>query len=114
MKNFASFLVKPIISEKSFTEAKAGKYTFLVDKAATKTDIKNAVEMLFSVDVRNVYTANIKGTKTRNTRTGRRILPADYKKARVKLANGQKIAIFEESTGEEKKEDKKKEKETKK
>lgn len=103
MKNLSNIIVKPIISEKSFSEASANKYTFKVQKNATKTDIKNAVEKLFGVRVLQVYTANIKGSKTRNTRYGKRLIDASYKKARVKLPAEQKIDIFEEKTEEKKK-----------
>ncbi|HVT01589.1 MAG TPA: 50S ribosomal protein L23 [Patescibacteria group bacterium] len=103
MKNFSEFIIKPVISEKSFAEAKLNKYTFLVVKHATKTDIKNAVEKVFGVTVKNVFTANIKGNKTINTRKVRKIKDASYKKARVQLAAGQKIEIFDEATGNEKK-----------
>lgn len=107
MRIVSDFIIKPIISEKSFAEANTGKYTFKVDRVATKVDIKNAIEKLFGVNVKQVDTANIKGTKTKNTRYGKKTFDNSYKKARVKLAAGQKIDIFEEKT-----EDKKKEKST--
>lgn len=103
MKNFIDFIVKPVISEKSFKEASANKYTFVVARHATKTDVKNAIEQLFGVTVKRVFTANIKGTKTRNVRGARQILDTSYKKARVALAPGQKIDIFEEKTKEDEK-----------
>jgi|SRR3989344_1758960 len=97
MKILSNFIIKPIISEKSFSEAKSSnKYTFVVAKTANKTDIKNAVEKLFKVDVRKVYTANIKKQKTKQTRRGKQITDNSYKKARVALAKGQKIEMFEE------------------
>ncbi len=103
MKNLSDFIIKPIISEKSFFEAKSNRYTFKVAKNATKTDIKNAVEKLFRVRVLQVLTANIKGSKTKNTRFRRIKLDTSYKKARVKLPNDQKIDIFEEKTEDKKK-----------
>src|SRR5829696_3065628 len=107
MKHLQNFIIKPIISEKSYFEAKnANRYTFIVARFATKTDVKNAIEKLFGVDVKKVFTANITGTKTRNTRTRRQIIDASYKKARVLLAKGQSISIFEEKTDEDKKEKK--------
>lgn len=109
MKLYSSFIIKPIISEKSFKEADSRKYTFVVTRGATKTDIKNAVEHLFGVDVKKVYTANIKASKTRNTRRGRQTLNASYKKARVLVGEGQKIDIFEEKTDEKKAKKEKKE-----
>ena len=108
MKHLANFIIKPIVSEKSYAEAKAAnRYTFMVARGANKTDIKNAVEKMFGVNVKNVFTANIKGTKIRNTKIGRQTIDLSYKKARVLLAKGQSIAIFAESTDEAKKETKK-------
>ncbi|HVZ67314.1 MAG TPA: 50S ribosomal protein L23 [Patescibacteria group bacterium] len=103
MKNFGEFIIKPIISEKSFAEARSNRYTFLVAKAASKTDIKNAVEKVFGVKVKGVATANIKGSKTINTRKVRKTKDTTYKKATVLVAEGQKIEIFDESTGDDKK-----------
>jgi large subunit ribosomal protein L23 len=111
MKILSNTIVRPLISEKSFAEAKSGRYTFLVSKSATKTDVKNAVEKLFKVDVVKVFSANIKGTRTKTTRFSRKVLDASYKKARVALAEGQKLDMFEEKTEEK---GKKKEKEQKK
>lgn len=110
MKHLQNFIIKPIISEKSYAEAKnANRYTFVVAKFATKTDVKNAIEKMFGVNVKSVFTANIRGTKTRNTKVGRQVIDESYKKARVLLAKGQSISIFEEKTDEDKKDKKKKE-----
>ena len=111
MKNITSFIVKPVISEKSFKEAASRKYTFLVLREATKVDVKNAIEKLFNVDVKKVYTANIAKRKAKNTRFSRRMIDISYKKARVLVAQGQKIDIFEEKTDDKK--DKKEKKEGK-
>ncbi len=108
MKHLSNFIIKPIISEKSYDEAKKNRYTFVVARQATKIDVKNAIEKIFKVNVTGVSTINVKGTKVRNTRTGKKILDASYKKARVALAQGQKIEIFEEKTEDKKdKKDKK-------
>lgn len=103
MKHLSNIIIKPIISEKSFAEAKANKYTFKVQMRATKNDVRNAVEKLFGVTVLQIFAANIKGSKTRNTRYARRKIDTSYKKARVRLPEGQKIDIFEEKTDEKKK-----------
>ena len=47
-------IIKPIITEKSNVEMQAGKYTFEVNKKATKVDVKRAVEKLFNVKVLKV------------------------------------------------------------
>ncbi len=108
MRNLQNIIIKPIVSEKSYMEAKKfNKYTFKVMNFATKTDIRNAVEALFGVNVEHVYTNNVKGSKAKSTRTRRFTVDESYKKARVLLAKGQSIAIFEEETKEEKKKNKK-------
>jgi len=102
-------LKKPLISEKSFADAAAGKFTFLVAKGSTKDEIATAVKKLFQVEVTDVNTANYKG-KIKSTKRGKG-KRSDFKKAIVSLKSGQKIALFET---EEKKEDKKAKKEDKK
>ncbi len=91
-----TIIVKPVITEKSLQEAVNGKYTFLVARYATKNDVKEAIEKLFGVKVEKVYSNIVKGTKQRVTKKGRKTVDATYKKARVALKEGQKIALFEE------------------
>lgn len=92
-------IIRPIISEKSLTEAKIGRFTFLVDKNAIKTQIAKAIEDQYKVKVIGVSTTNMKAVK--NIRTKARVITkkAPYKKARVKLAKGQKIDAFDEKKG---------------
>lgn len=74
-------IIKPIITEKSNVEMQAGKYTFEVNKKATKVDVKRAVEKLFNVKVLKVNTINVSG---KEKRVGRNIgKTADWKKAIV-------------------------------
>lgn len=96
MKAAFEIIKKPIVSEKSFSEAGRGRYTFVVDQAANKTDIKLAVEKLFNVKVIDVATNIVKGSRMRYTRKGKNVVDLTYKKARVQLAKDQKINIFEE------------------
>lgn len=109
-------IIKPIISEKSLKDAALGKYTFLVDKKANKTEIKKAIEDVFEVKVVNIMTNITKGSITRNTKIGRRVSNFSDKKARVTLQKGQSIAIFDEHLGldDDKKDKKEKVKKTKK
>ncbi len=89
---------KPLLTEKSYAGIQAKVYTFIVDKRATKTEIKKAVEKAFGVEVAKVNTAVVKGhTKTQNTRAGRTVgKTSDYKKAIVSLTEKSKpIAFFE-------------------
>ena len=76
-------IIKPIITEKSNVEMQAGKYTFEVNKKATKVDVKRAVEKLFNVKVLKVNTINVSG---KEKRFGRNIgKTADWKKAIVSI-----------------------------
>ena len=85
-------LVKPVVSEKSYALLDENKYTFIVDPRANKTQIKQAVEAVFSVKVTGVNTINRQG-KRKRTRTGygKR---KDTKRAIVTLAEGDRIDIF--------------------
>lgn len=76
-------IIKPIVTEKSNMEMQAGKYTFEVNKKATKVDVKRAVEKLFNVKVLKVNTINVSG---KEKRVGRNIgKTADWKKAIVSI-----------------------------
>ncbi|PWJ55472.1 LSU ribosomal protein L23P [Quadrisphaera granulorum] len=84
-------LVAPVVSEKSYALLDQGKYTFLVDPRANKTEIKVAVEKIFGVKVDSVNTLNREGKKRRTrTGTGKR---KDTKRAIVTLREGT-IDIF--------------------
>jgi large subunit ribosomal protein L23 len=83
----------PIITEKNTLHQAAGVYVFEVDKSASKTDIKKAVEVNFKVKVTGVRTANARG-RSKMTKLGLTKAP-HWKKAFVKLAAGEKIAVFE-------------------
>ena len=90
MKN----LVKsPIVTEKNTLHQAAGVYVFEVDKTASKTDIKKAIEVGFKVKVVGVRTSNARG-RGKQTKMGMTKAP-HWKKAFVKLAAGEKIAVFE-------------------
>ena len=58
-------IVRPIVTEKSSSGAAQGKYTFEVAKKATKVQIAQAIERLFSVKVLNVNTVTVKGKEKR-------------------------------------------------
>ena len=103
-------IIKPIISEKSLKVAAMGKYTFLVNQKANKTEIKKAIEDVFEVKVTKIMTNTTKGSTTKNTKTGRKVTVFANKKAIVKLQKGQSIAIFDEHLGIDDKEKSKKEK----
>jgi len=93
-----SILKKPLITEKSQTATdKLQKYGFVVDKQATKPEIKAEIEKLYSVEVESVKTMIYAGKqKAKYTKkgvfAGRK--PA-FKKAFVTLKEGQQIDFFE-------------------
>jgi large subunit ribosomal protein L23 len=90
-KDPRDILIAPVVSEKSYGLLDQGKYTFLVDPRANKTEIRIAVERVFGVKVDSVNTANREG-KRRRTRfgVGKR---KDTKRAIVTLREGT-IDIF--------------------
>ena len=92
-------IIKPIISEQSLKDAQMGKYTFLVNTKANKTEIKKAIEEVFEVKIIKIMTNITKGSTTKNTKVGRKINVFSDKKARVVLQKGQSIAIFDEHLG---------------
>jgi large subunit ribosomal protein L23 len=83
-------LLAPHVTEKtSFAMQNSNQYVFRVRRGATKTDIRQAVELMFEVKVRGVQVVNEPG-KLR--RFGRKIgRTQDWKKAYVRLAEGQTI-----------------------
>lgn len=90
--NPRDILLKPVVSEKSYGLLDENKYTFIVAPTANKTQIRQAVEEVFSVKVTGVNTINRQG-KRRRTRAGWGKRP-DTKRAIVTLAEGDRIDIF--------------------
>ncbi len=91
-------IIKPLLTEKSYSGIANKVYTFIVAKNAGKIEIKNAVEKLFNVKVASVNTSIVKGhKKTQNTKAGRTVgKTSDYKKAVVTLtADSKTIAFFD-------------------
>lgn len=95
MKSPRDVIIRPIVSEKSYAGLEQNRYTFLVHPDASKTEIKQAVEQIWSVRVTGVNTINRKGKRTRFRYTyGKR---PDERRAIVTLAEGDAIEIFEEA-----------------
>jgi large subunit ribosomal protein L23 len=94
MRDPREVIIKPVVTEASAElQENERTYTFIVAKDANKLEIRSAVERLFSVKVEAVRTANYQGKWRRVGRSlGRR--PA-YKKAVVKLADGDAIDVYE-------------------
>ncbi len=94
MKDARQILRRPVITEKSTIDREAQNIvTFAVDPRAGKIEIKAAVEQIFGVKVLGVRTLRVRGKRKRvGQKTGRR---PDWKKARVRLAEGETIEFFE-------------------
>lgn len=85
----------PYLTEKvSSIMGESNQYAFKVDINATKLQVKKAVEGYFSVDVEEVNIIKVKG-KTKRSRYRIR-KKSDWKKAYVKLAQGQSIEVTAE------------------
>jgi large subunit ribosomal protein L23 len=89
----AEILIRPVVSEKSYEQIQANRYTFRVHKDAHKTQIRHAVEELFDVKVVGVNIVKVQPKPKRRglikgTRPG-------WKKAIVEVKAGDKIDIFE-------------------
>lgn len=86
-------IIEPVVSEKSYDLIEQyNTYTFLVDRRATKDQIRHAMEQIFEVRVVKVNTLNRRG-KRKRTRwvMGRR---SDIKRAMVTLAPGDSVDVF--------------------
>ncbi len=94
MKTIYEVIVSPIITEKA-TAAKEhfNEVSFVVDKRANKKEIKDAIEKIFKVKVMDVKTVNMPG-KVKRVRLFQG-LRSGYKKALVRLKQGNKIEFFQ-------------------
>ena len=93
MKSARDVIIRPVVSEKSYAGLEQNSYTFLVDRRANKTEIKEAVQAIWDVRVTSVNTLNRRGkVKRRGYTKGKR---GDEKRAIVTLADGDAIEIFE-------------------
>ena len=96
MKSAYQIIRKPVITEKGLG-AKEGQGTLVFEVAsqATKTEVKEAVQKIFKVKVDTVRTANFAGKERRRGKfTGYR---PDWKKAYVRLKEGQKMPEYAEN-----------------
>jgi len=94
MREIRDIIISPLVTEKSTIHREAhNQYSFKVDKRANKIEIKEAVERLFKVKVREVRTATVRGkVKRLGRRFGKR---PDWKKAIVTVKEGDRIDFFE-------------------
>lgn len=88
-------IIRPITTEKTMKDgASTGSFTFLVEKNATKREIKNSLWQLFNVNAKEIQTVTIKGTRKRSGKRRIKVKVGPWKKAIVKLASGQKITLL--------------------
>ena len=92
MKLAQDIILRPVITEESMMGQTLKKYTFKVDKKATKPEIKAAVEKLFGVKVAKVNTINVRGHLRRYGRYEG--YTASWKKAVVTLTEDSKTIEF--------------------
>jgi large subunit ribosomal protein L23 len=97
MTTLYEILVRPIVTEKSaYQSTSLGQYVFEVAPKATKAQIKEAVEVLFDVQVLRVNVVNVPPKRSRRLRNRRLLIrKPGYKKAVVQLAPGDTIDVFE-------------------
>lgn len=93
MKNF-DIIIRPVITEKTMADMEEDKYTFEVAKKSNKSEIKKAIEAIFSVKVAKVNTMNMTGkVKRQGMNVGKR---PNWKKAIVTLTDdSQPIEFFD-------------------
>jgi len=97
MRSAEQVLVRPVISEKTYTLMDDGVYVFVVAPEATKVDVRMAVEQVFGVRVSKVNTLNRKGKRRRNRRSNTFGFKPSTKRAMVTLVGGDRIDLFEKS-----------------
>ncbi|MBB5183533.1 50S ribosomal protein L23 [Catenisphaera adipataccumulans] len=93
MRDYRDIIIRPIITERTMKiMADDNKYTFEVRKDTNKVEVAKAIESIFNVKVVKVNISNLKSV---NIRRGRYMGKTKaVKKAIVKLAEGDSIALF--------------------
>ncbi len=96
-KSVFDIIRRPIITEKSnYMSSVLNQYVFEVDTKATRTSVKDAIETIFDVKVKNVNVMIVPAKQTRSMQSRRmRTRTTAYKKAIVTLNEGERIPIFE-------------------
>jgi large subunit ribosomal protein L23 len=88
--------LRPVLTEKSMSEAKKGNYTFFVEKNMNKRQIRKMIEEIFGVSVVKVRTMNVAG-EVKRTNMGKKRIIKPKKKAIVTLEGKDKIDLFGEA-----------------
>ncbi len=88
-------VVEPVVTENSWRlQEESNKYVFRVHPDANKIMIREAVEELFDVEVNDVNTMNLRGKPKREQLNQEKGKTSGWKKAYVRLAEGDRIDIF--------------------
>lgn len=97
MTTIYDVLRRPLVTEKSnYQSSKLQQYTFEVAGVATRTMVKDAVELIYEVTVERVNIINVSPKSGRRSKSRRLLIrKPGYKKAIVTLAEGQALGIFE-------------------
>ena len=97
MSTIYDVLRRPLVTEKSsYQSGKLNQYSFVVANTATRTQVKDAIETLYDVNVVRVNIINTPAKRGRRLRSRRLLVrKVGYKKAIITLAEGQTLQIFE-------------------
>jgi large subunit ribosomal protein L23 len=87
-------VIKPLITEKSVNKASDNRYTFKVDLKASKHSVANEIKRMYNVDVIDVKTMVMPGKQRRILKTRLYSKTNNWKKAVVKVKDGQSIDVF--------------------
>jgi large subunit ribosomal protein L23 len=88
-------ILEPVVTENSWRlQEESNKYVFRVHPRANKVMVREAIEELFGVDVLSVNTMNLKGKPKREQLNQEKGRTSSWKKAYVKLSEGDRIDIF--------------------
>ena len=97
MNTIYDLLRRPLVTEKSsYQSGSLNQFSFVVVDSATRTQVKDAIETLYDVNVARVNIINVPAKRARRLRSRRMsIRKQGFKKAIVTLAEGQTLSIFE-------------------
>jgi large subunit ribosomal protein L23 len=97
MTTIYDVLRRPLVTEKtSYQSGRLNQYSFIVSDGATRKLVKDAVELIYDVKVERVNIINVTAKRGRRLRSRRMLIrKTGFKKAIIKLAEGQTLQIFE-------------------
>ena len=97
MKDKYKVILRPHITEKSTLLREDNKYSFVVSRDATKTDIRRAAEELFEIQgsIINIHTMQVQGKMKGRINRYQRGRRPHWKKAIITVEEGTRIPVFE-------------------